>query len=55
MEKSKCEKAYSRGKEDSKNAGILDSLCHDLGKIFTFTKEDQSYDAGWDDDMKGKK
>jgi hypothetical protein len=48
------EKAYGQGVKDAENAGILDSICHDLGKALNTTKADQSYDQGWKDAMDGK-
>jgi len=41
------EKAYGQGKQDAKEAGILDEICHDIGKIFDWNKEHESYNAGW--------
>lgn len=51
----KHEKAFGRGKQDAENAGVLDSICHNFGTIFTYTKEHESYDAGWKEGMKEKK
>ena len=46
------EKAYGQAKQDAKEAGILDEICHDIGKIFDWNKEHQSYNAGWEDGIK---
>jgi len=46
------EKAYSQGKHDAKEAGVVDELCHDIGKIFDRNKEHESYNAGWNDGIK---
>jgi len=48
------EKAYGQGVKDAENAGILDSICHGLGKTLTITKANKSYDQGWKDAMDGK-
>lgn len=48
----KCQEAYSRGKEEGKNAGLLDQFAHNVWHTEGSTKEERSHDKGWHDGVK---
>lgn len=49
------DEAYERGKREANKAGILDEIAHSLSGAFSTTKEEKSYEAGWEEGLKQKK
>lgn len=54
MTKDRDQEAYERGKEDAKNAGVLDQFTHSLSKSIPSGEDGKAYDAGWEEGMKEK-
>ena len=54
MSKERNREAFEMGKEDAKNAGVLDQIAHNLSKSIPSGEDGKAYDAGWEEGMKEK-
>jgi len=45
---------YDCGVRDGRQAGAMDQVCHELGKVFNASELDRAYDAGFDHGVDSK-
>ncbi len=47
-EERKCQEAFEKGVQDGKDGGFLGDFCHSISKDFSTSKQEKSYDAGYE-------